>query len=208
MKLSFAPLLALVLALALAACATMNKDECRSADWRARGVEDGAKGWMVSNIGQYREACARHGITPNLEEYQAGHAIGARTFCTPTNGFSRGRAGADGYENFCPQDVAKPFVAAYERGRMVYAADQRLSQAQKSLASLINEVDALDESIIDSTGLISANDTPTAERVRLAKELVEMGNRRSALNTERPRRERAVSSAEADLARVLREVGQ
>lgn len=196
-----------LLVFGLSACATLSKDECLTADWRTFGVEDGANGRGVSRIGKYRESCAEHGVTPNLEEYRAGHEIGARTFCTPSNGFAKGRAGAGGYENFCPNDVASPFLAAYGRGQAVYSAEQKLNTARQALAEVVDELDTLDESIIDHSALVISSKTAADERARLLVDLVEMRDRRRTLATLRPERERAVSKAEDELARALKDAG-
>lgn len=201
-------LLAAITACLLGACATMSEDECRAADWRTFGLEDGARGVAVSGIGKYREACASHGIAPNLAEYQAGHAIGARSFCTPTNGYAKGRAGVNGYENFCPADLAAPFLDAYADGRLVHSADQRVARARQALDDIDDEINSIDELIIDYTAQVAADGVPAVERARLAKDLVVMGTRRSQLGTERPARARDLAAAESELAKVLREVGR
>ena len=51
-------------------CATLNKDECLTADWYQIGYEDGAKGYPLSRIGKHRKACAKHGVTPDMPPYE------------------------------------------------------------------------------------------------------------------------------------------
>lgn len=196
-----------LLVVATASCATLSKDECLTADWRTFGVEDGAKGQGVARIGKYRESCAKHGVTPDLEEYRAGHEIGARSFCTPSNGYAKGRAGTGGYESFCPNDVAGPFLAAYGRGQSVYSAEQKLTRARQALAEVVDEMDTIDETIIDHTAVVVSTSTTSELRARLLVDLVGMRDRRRALATSRPERERAVSDAEAELARTLKDAG-
>ena len=72
-------------------CATMNKSECQTADWTMIGMEDGSRGRLSSYIGNHRSACAKFGITPDLDSYQSGHEQGVRHYCTGRNGFARGR---------------------------------------------------------------------------------------------------------------------
>jgi hypothetical protein len=106
-------------ALLAAGCATMDKSECREADWRTIGLEDGAAGRTVSYIGNHRKACAEHGVSPDLAAYRRGHAIGVRQFCSPANGFSQGRAGR-GYTGVCPADLEGGFLAAHATGRRLH----------------------------------------------------------------------------------------
>jgi len=106
-------------ALLAAGCATMDKSECRAADWRSVGFEDGAAGRQLGYIASHRRSCAEHGVTPDLEAYRDGHAIGARQFCTPANGFRQGRAGR-GYGGICPADLAGEFLAAHATGQRLH----------------------------------------------------------------------------------------
>ena len=50
--------LLLLVAMSFAACASMSEDECRTADWRTIGYEDGAAGASATALGHRREACA------------------------------------------------------------------------------------------------------------------------------------------------------
>ena len=76
-----------VLLALLAGCASLDKDECRTADWYAVGLEDGARGRALDRLGDHRRACAEHGVTPHTERYLAGRSEGLRSFCTYERGF-------------------------------------------------------------------------------------------------------------------------
>jgi hypothetical protein len=43
-------------------CATLSESECEAADWRIIGLEDGAAGKPISQIGKHRKACAEYGV--------------------------------------------------------------------------------------------------------------------------------------------------
>ena len=73
-----AAIAAMCLALGIAGCASMSKNECVMVDWRTIGYEDGVAGRAGDQIGRYRKACADHGVAPDLGAYQAGRAEGLR----------------------------------------------------------------------------------------------------------------------------------
>src|SRR6188508_963801 len=87
-------LAAAAILLALAGCAGMSEQACLTSDWRTVGFEDGSLGRSEATIGNYRKACAEHGVSPDLAEYRAGHAEGVQTYCRPANGFEVGHSGA------------------------------------------------------------------------------------------------------------------
>ena len=109
----------LLLALLVAGCASMSKDQCLHADWYAVGVEDGAKGLPLERLGEHRQACAEYGVAPNAESYMAGRREGLMAFCTYDRGVAEGRAGR-AYGSVCPQEVAADFREGYARGRARY----------------------------------------------------------------------------------------
>lgn len=150
------------LALLAAACATMDKSECREADWRTIGLEDGAAGRTVSYIGNHRKACAEHGVTPDLAAYRSGHAIGVRQFCVPANGFSQGRAGR-GYEGICPSELERGFLAAHATGHRLYDLNREIDRLQRDArqmdadrAVLVQQRDNVEAVLV--TGVLSARD--------------------------------------------------
>jgi hypothetical protein len=118
--------------LALAGCASLDKDECRMADWRAIGLEDGVKGRALDRLGDHRKACAKHGVTPDTDRYIAGRTEGLATYCTPDNGYRVGRTG-ESYRGVCPELATPGFVAAYNRGHELYALHARLSGVEREL---------------------------------------------------------------------------
>ena len=119
------------IALLLAACASMDKDECRQADWYAIGLEDGARGRPVERLGDHRRACAKHNVTPDAARYVAGRNEGLKSFCTYERGLSEGRAG-HAYGAACPQPSS--FLAGYQRGRELYELNRRLAEVEKDIA--------------------------------------------------------------------------
>lgn len=133
-------ILALLLPLTAAGCATLDKSECREADWTIIGLEDGASGRPVSYIGRHREACAEHGVTPDLALYQRGHTEGLKQFCTGDNGFRQGRAGRT-YNNVCPAELNGQFLAGYETGRQLHALSSDINRMQNDVRDMRTELD-------------------------------------------------------------------
>jgi len=123
----------LFFALLVSGCASMDKDECRQADWYGIGLEDGARGRPVERLGDHRRACAKHNVTPDTKRYLAGRNEGLRSFCTHDRGFSEGRAG-HAYAAACP-DPAN-FLAGYQRGRELHELQRRLGEVDKEIARI------------------------------------------------------------------------
>jgi hypothetical protein len=133
-------LLVLLLPLIAAGCATLDKAECLEADWAIIGLEDGAAGRPVSYIGRHREACAEHGVTPDLASYQRGHDEGLVQFCNADNGFRLGRAGRS-YNNVCPSSLNGEFLAGYETGRQLHALSRDIDHLWGDAETMRAELD-------------------------------------------------------------------
>jgi hypothetical protein len=147
--------------LALAACsATMNRDECRTVDWRTVGYEDGVAGRPGDQIGLHRKACAEYGVTPDLDAYRAGRAEGLREYCQPHNGYRAGATGAVYYDG-CPAELAPAFVAAYESGRELYVRERRVADADDQIEYDRREIARLEEALARSAfDVVSETATP------------------------------------------------
>ena len=122
-----------IVVLLAAGCASLDKDECLSADWYTVGLEDGARGRAIERLGDHRRACAKHNVTPNAERYLAGRNDGLKSFCTPERGFSEGRAG-HAYAAGCPEPLAGSFLASYQRGRELHDLHRQLDSVQGEIA--------------------------------------------------------------------------
>lgn len=122
----------IVLAALLAGCASLDRDECRAADWYAIGLEDGARGRALERLGDHRRACAEHGIAPQTERYLAGREAGLKTFCTYERGFEHGRSGQR-YAGGCPAAMAASFQSGYQLGRELHELNRRLAEVQAEI---------------------------------------------------------------------------
>lgn len=149
----------LFLVLTVQGCATLSKSECRKADWQIIGLEDGSAGRPVSYISRHRKACAEHGVKPNLEQYQRGHADGIGLFCTPRKAFELGNAGRS-HQDVCPVELRDAFRAAYADGQEVYTARKALNEAKNRVESAQAELEAVSERIAGlEAQLVSAGGT-------------------------------------------------
>ncbi|MEE9499125.1 MAG: DUF2799 domain-containing protein [Nitrospinaceae bacterium] len=128
------PALCILILLGVSSCATMNKSECQKADWQVIGLEDGAKGRPVSYIGNHREACAEHGVKPDLAQYNIGRETGLKQYCTYRKGFSRGRSGYS-YNDVCQAELQGIFLAGYNRGRELYGLDAEIHHLVSDIKS-------------------------------------------------------------------------
>jgi uncharacterized small protein (DUF1192 family) len=154
---------ALVATLVLSGCASMDKDECLTVDWRTIGFEDGAAGYSGDRIGQHRKACAKHGVSPDLAAYREGREEGLREYCRPQNGFRLGAQGG-GYGGFCPADLEDAFVSSYESGRQLYTLESRLANATHQLESKRRALNNAEEDLVKRSAVAVSSDATAEER--------------------------------------------
>ncbi len=151
-----------LLASGCASTNSMDKDECRVADWRAIGYEDGASGKAASHIGERREACAKHGVTPNFAAYQQGRDEGLREYCTPDSGYRLGRKGRQ-LAAVCPSELQGDFRDAYKSGREIHQAAAVVRSTNSKLRRKKRERDEVRSSLTSKTSkLIAPSTTPSA----------------------------------------------
>lgn len=175
--------LSILLSALLAGCAGMSEQACVSSDWRGIGFEDGVRGRTVGQIGSYRQACSKYGISPDLDSYRAGHAEGVEVYCRPTNGFDAGRRGAS-YQGVCPSGLEGEFLAAYNTGRELFELESALRDIDNRIASNVRAQDSIKKELTDIAATIALTDTSTDERVRLVAAAAELGGEFSELESE------------------------
>jgi hypothetical protein len=121
-----------VLILLLSGCATLNKNECATADWEMIGFEDGRMGAATGRLQRHRESCAKHGIAPDFTQYQQGYDKGVVGFCTRRNGFERAKSGYQ-YPGICPIGVEPDFLAGYNPGHQIYVFKQEIIEIDRQI---------------------------------------------------------------------------
>ncbi|ATJ81331.1 DUF2799 domain-containing protein [Halomonas beimenensis] len=149
-------LVALLALLGLSGCATLSEGECRTADWRQLGRQDGAQGQPRARLFEHRKACAEYGIAPDAEAYFTGRQRGLFDYCTPANGFRQGRRGAR-YQGVCPALLEPDFLERYRQGRALH-------EAEAALAGTEREIERAERRLFDE-------DTDAEQRRRLHREL-------------------------------------
>lgn len=190
--------------LLLSGCATMNEDECRSADWYSVGFEDGAHGRPINYIGNHREACAEYGIRPQADRYQDGWNKGIRRYCTPRNGYQAGMRGHSRGAQ-CPADLAWEFNAAYQYGHRIYLLNRELSAIEHDMRAAQNELDQvkhelakIEEQLMGGGRSDREHDRQNARLRQLYRQEADIEAQLAALDREKKRREPDESDKKKD----------
>ena len=121
-------------------------------------MEDGARGRPETYVSRHREACADHGVKPNLARYRRGHAEGLAQFCTAESGFRYGDSGGT-YNGVCPAELREDFLVAYEHGRSLYLLRRDIGQmhgevdaAEVTLHEIIDRIAGVEKRLASDTG--------------------------------------------------------
>jgi outer membrane murein-binding lipoprotein Lpp len=170
----------IVAATLVSGCATLNKSECREADWQTIGLEDAAKGHPLTYIGNHRKACAEYGVKPDLDQYRAGHQVGLARFCTPDNGFKQGRAGR-GYNNVCPVELEGQFLAGYDTGRELHELKSEIDHKLRDAQTAKTEKAQLEKKLQNIENLLVSGVMSAHDRKTLLDEFKDMQTRHATL---------------------------
>ena len=186
----------------LSGCAGgLSKPECDTADWRAIGYEDGVKGWSQARVGEHRKACARHGVTMDLEAYRSGWDAGMQQYCQPGNGYHEGRTGRS-YSGVCPQGLETAFLSAYHDGRELHDLEAKVRRVAKRLRNDHARLEDIEVAMRDTGLELVAPGVATERRVVLLDELRKLGEERAAIRAEIPALEAELESHKQRLAFV------
>jgi len=188
MRTALSVLMGIVVLGALGGCSSMSANECMATDWRTVGYEDGASGYSGDRVGKYRKACGKHGITPDLGQYQAGREQGLKEFCRPMNGFRLGESGR-GYYGVCPASLDAPFVEAYDSGRRLFSLRERVDDTADEIESLRMESDRLDANIASAAAKILDSALTTEQKAQLLVDSKNMAERKGEIRARIPRLE-------------------
>ncbi|NNE62786.1 MAG: DUF2799 domain-containing protein [Gammaproteobacteria bacterium] len=170
----------LIAAILVSGCATLDKSECREADWQMIGLEDGAKGHPLTYIGNHRKACSEYGVKPDLDQYRVGHQIGLTQFCTPDNGFKQGRAGRD-YNNVCPAKLAGQFLAGYDTGLELHELKSEIDHKLRDARTAKTEKGQLEEKLQNIETMLVSGVMSASDRRALLDEFKDMQTRHATL---------------------------
>ncbi|MBL8480766.1 MAG: DUF2799 domain-containing protein [Rhodocyclaceae bacterium] len=132
-------LLALAGLLLLPACATLDENQCRRADWHALGQQDGSAGYARERLAEHDEACREYAIRPDAGAYLAGREMGLRQYCQPANAVREGLAGRN-YRGVCPAASHAMFGELHRAAYDVHAARSRVDGLHRKSERLEREL--------------------------------------------------------------------
>lgn len=114
-------------------CAIMSKDDCLSANWPLIGQHDGISG--AGSLMQKRgEACAKHKILIDRDQYTDGYKKGLKTYCNPQAVFDYALQGKGNYQS-CPLEMHNELRPYYNVANNYYQAKKGLDSVEKNIAS-------------------------------------------------------------------------
>ena len=183
MKTKLAGILTFMAMFGLGGCASMSADECAMSDWRTIGFEDGAMGYTADRLGNHRKACAKHGVAPDFEAYQAGRSEGLRQFCQPSRGFNLG-AGGGRYHGVCPTDLEPDFVDAFNSGHKLYNLRSNVNAANGQINARRAALEKKEKRMLEVEAELIASETTAQDRIMLLVELKELSEEKGQLEAE------------------------
>lgn len=198
--------LALLFLPVIAGCASLGKDECLNADWRAIGYEDGANGAQSTRIGSHREACAKYDITPELQQYKQGHEDGLAVFCTGNTGYSRALNGYR-YTGVCPKELEADFLDGYSVGREIYLAASEVDNLERRQQSNEREQDQISKQLRDKEAALFDSGRSEQQRRKIYDEISQLNERQGSLQQERDALIRDLADAEIRLQKLRSDTG-
>ncbi len=169
--------------LGLSGCASMSGDECLTSDWQLIGFEDGSRGYGSERLGEHRKACAKHGVTPDLQAYRAGREEGLKDFCQPARGFNLGTRGGH-YNGICSAELEGDFIDAYRAGYRLYELRANINSANYQINAKQNELDSIQDLMRGKEALLIASDTTIQDRILTLADLKDLSERTGQLETE------------------------
>lgn len=173
--------------LVLSACASISEEECLAADWYSLGVEDGAKGYPLSRIGNYRKDCAEVGVAPDAEQYNQGRLVGLEQFCTYDRGYSEGKRGASNRKVCPPGQLEADFTEGYNAGHYVYDINRQIRGLERELSDVRSEIAGIEAGLegnyyIEEDG--TKRDLTKLERQLLFDKLKDLNDKAAQLENE------------------------
>jgi hypothetical protein len=132
--------LATLTLLVMSGCATMNEQECLSADWESVGYADGRKARESTRLNKHRAACIDHGIAADRNAYDRGYEKGISTFCSEDMAFIFG-TGGEPVPSSCPADLLPALKIANQMGMEKHQQKKTLDRNINAVNTEIAEID-------------------------------------------------------------------
>jgi len=190
----------LVFGAGLAGCAAMSQRECQLGDWRTAGFDDGVRGASMTRVADYRKACSKYNISPDLAAYRAGYDLGLETYCRDSNGFAVGARGAV-YEGVCPTALEGPFLNGYRQGHHLYELQSAVSGIDGQIAGRRHQLHEVEERLAETQAQIISDSTPADQRAALLVKAYELSERHGRLESEIAELERSLGTQQEELRR-------
>ncbi len=130
-------------------CATLSKNECLEADWFEIGRKDGMIGEHRALFQKHIDACKKHDISPNRNDYYAGRDAGLSIYCTENNGFEQGRRGKR-YQYVCPPDLEPEFLNGFNQGREIYKYESKVASIERRLKEIEKQIEGKEKKLHSS----------------------------------------------------------
>ncbi|MDA8587219.1 DUF2799 domain-containing protein [Rhodobacteraceae bacterium] len=127
---------------ALCSTASIAAADCRTGNWYATGVLDGADGRAPNYIRSYSRECRRRGTRINTRDWQEGRKAGLASYCTTENARSYGQRGR-GFAPFCETNE-RPLARAHERGVEVHRLNEEFEYNRKLFAQVLSQIQRLE----------------------------------------------------------------
>lgn len=167
----------------LGGCASMSEDECLTSDWGAIGYEDGARGYTMEQFSNRRQACAKHGVTPDFRAYREGRDEGLVSYCQPSRGYNLGVSGGS-YYGVCDVALEEEFLDAYRVGSQLYGLRANVQTANNRIYAKEREIERVEDEVRSKEALLIDPETTTEDRVLLLADLKDLSERTGELEAE------------------------
>lgn len=162
----------------LAGCDTTPKkpEDCARIDCRSEGRSTALNGRAMESGWRRGAACQQLGVNPDRKAFESGWAEGQATYCTPGFLLREGRRN-DAFGPICQGMDEAVLQRAWNHGRLLHEADQRIQRLDGDLASLRARADDVklpagnrDTARAQLSGVIAARAQAVATRERLEAE--------------------------------------
>jgi hypothetical protein len=150
----------------------------------------------MSRLDEHAQACAKHGVTPDLYAYRQGRDEGLRGYCTPERGFSAGREGSS-YAGVCPAALEARFLSAYNDGRQIYSADHAVNEARSRVSSRGDRMEELDDKIRGKQSELRAEGVTDEQKRAIERRITELRREREDTGRDWRRAQSELDDAEA-----------
>ena len=187
-----------LLSVLMVGCATLNEDECVTADWYEIGYSDGVKGQPDSYLEKHRKACAKHGVRANLDDWLAGREAGLKRYCTAQKGYEEGLNNRT-YHGVCEGRDADEFLRAYEQGQQLYQQRTLVSDLERDIAQTSEDIVALEDEWNAIRRALLNDNLSAAERAELINQLERNKEQSETLRIRRDRLDDDLHRAQYDL---------